>query len=165
LQCAICHGASRPSQQVDTPNLDGQPAAAIYKQLRDFKSGARVNAAMSPFGVKLSEQDMQDLAAYYSYLPRQPGINPDPSIVSPAIVAHGASMRNVPACVSCHDPTNARVGSPWLEGQSAVYIRSQLEAFAHGNRRNDINEQMRNIARQMTPAEIEDAARYYAGRP
>jgi hypothetical protein len=40
-----------------------------------------------------------------------------------------------------------------------------LEAFAHGNRRNDINEQMRNIARQMTPAEIEDAARYYAGRP
>jgi cytochrome c553 len=165
LQCAICHGASRPSQQVDTPNLDGQPAAAIYKQLRDFKSGARVNAVMSPFGVKLSEQDMQDLAAYYSYLPRQPGINPDPSIVSPAIVAHGASMRNVPACVSCHDPTNARVGSPWLEGQSAVYIRSQLEAFAHGNRRNDINEQMRNIARQMTPAEIEDAARYYAGRP
>ena len=165
LQCAICHGASRPSQQVDTPNLDGQPAAAIYKQLRDFKSGARVNAAMSPFGVKLSEQDMQDLAAYYSYLPRQPGINPDPSIVSPAIVAHGASMRNVPACVSCHDPTNARVGSPWLEGQSAVYIRSQLEAFAHGNRRNDINEQMRNIARQMTPQEIEDAARYYASQP
>jgi cytochrome c553 len=165
LQCAICHGAGRPSQQVDTPNLDGQPAAAIYKQLRDFKSGARVNAVMSPFGVKLSEQDMQDLAAYYSYLPRQPGTHPDPSILSPAIVAHGASMRNVPACVSCHDPTNARVGSPWLEGQSAVYIRSQLESFAHGTRRNDINEQMRNIARQMTPAEIEDAARYYASRP
>jgi cytochrome c553 len=165
LQCAICHGSSRPSQQVDTPNLDGQPAAAIYKQLRDFKSEARVNAVMSPFAMRLSEQDMQDLAAYYSYLPRQPGTHPDPLIASPVIVAHGASMRNVPGCVSCHDPTNTRVGSPWLDGQSAVYIRSELEAFARGFRRNDINEQMRNIARQMTPQEIEDAARYYASRP
>lgn len=165
LQCAICHGSGRPSQQVDTPDLDGQPAAAIYKQLRDLNSGARVNAIMSPFAVKLSEQDMHDLAAYYSYLPRQPGMHPDPSIASPAIVARGASMRNVPACAACHDPTNTRVGSPWLDGQSAVYIRIQLEAFARGTRRNDINEQMRNIARRMTPQEIEDAARYYASRP
>jgi cytochrome c553 len=165
LQCAICHGSNRPSQQVDTPDVDGQPAAAIYKQLRDLKSGARVNAVMGPFAVRLSEQDMHDLAAYYSYLPRQPGTHPDPSITAPAIVAQGASMRNVPACVACHDPTNTRVGSPWLDGQSAIYIRSQLEAFARGTRRNDINEQMRNIARQMTPGEIEDAARYYASRP
>jgi cytochrome c553 len=165
LQCAICHGSNRPSQQVDTPNLDGQPAAAIYKQLRDFKSGARVNAVMTPFAPKLDEQDMRDLAAYYSYLPRQPGTHPDPLIPAPAIASNGAPMRNVPACVSCHDLTNARVGSPWLEGQSAVYIGRQLEAFAHGTRRNDINQQMRNIARQMTPDEIEAAARYYASRP
>jgi cytochrome c553 len=165
LQCAICHGSNRPSQQVDTPDLAGQPAAAIYKQLRDFKSGARVNAVMSPFAVTLNEQEMHDLAAYYSYLPRQPGTHPDASVPAPIIVARGASMRNVPACVACHDPTNTRVGSPWLDGQSAVYIRSQLEAFAHGSRRNDINEQMRNIARQMMPQEIEDAARYYASRP
>jgi cytochrome c553 len=164
MQCAICHGSNRQGQ-VDTPNLEGQPAAAVYKELRDFKAGARTNAVMSPFAVKLSEQDMLDIAAYYSYLPRQPGSHPDPTVAAPSIVARGAPMRNVPACASCHGTTDAKLGTPWLDGQSAVYIKAQLQAFATGVRRNDISEQMRNIARQMTAAEIDEAARYYAGRP
>jgi cytochrome c553 len=164
MQCAICHGSNRQGQ-VDTPNLEGQPAAAIYKELRDFKSGARANAVMSPFAVKLSEQDMLDLAAYYSYLPRQPGSRPDPTVTAPQIVARGAPMRNVPACSSCHGTTGAKLGTPWLDGQSAVYIKAQLQAFTTGARRNDISEQMRNIARQMTSDEINEAAGYYASRP
>ncbi len=164
LQCTICHGSNRRGQ-VDTPNLEGQPAAAIYKQLRDFKVAARTNAVMSPFAVKLSEQDMLDLAAYYSYLPRQPGSNPDLAVDAPQIVARGAPMRNVPACSHCHSTIDAQLGTPWLDGQSAVYIKAQLQAFAAGARRNDISEQMRNIARQMTAAEIDEAAHYYASRP
>ena len=164
MQCAICHGSNRQGQ-VDTPNLEGQPAAAIYKELRDFKAGSRTNAVMSPFAVKLSEQDMLDLASYYSYLPRQPGSHPDSAVDAPKIVARGAPMRNIPTCSSCHGTTNAKLGTPWLDGQSAVYIKAQLQAFASGTRRNDISEQMRNIARQMTSDEINDAARYYASRP
>jgi cytochrome c553 len=133
--------------------------------LRDFKAGARANAIMSPFAMKLGEQDMLDLAAYYSYLPRQPGSHPDPVATAPQIVARGAPMRNVPACSSCHGTTDAKLGAPWLDGQSAVYIKAQLQAFATGARHNDISEQMRNIARQMTAAEIDEAARYYASRP
>jgi len=142
MQCAICHGSNRQGQ-VDTPNLEGQPAAAV----------------------KLSEQDMLDLAAYYSYLPRQPGPPSDTTAAAPQIVARGAPMRNVAACSSCHGTTDAKLGTPWLEGQSAVYIKAQLQAFATGARRNDISEQMRNIARQMTATEIDEAARYYASRP
>jgi cytochrome c553 len=164
MQCAICHGSNRQGQ-VDTPNLEGQPAAAIYKELQDFKAGARINAIMSPFAVKLSEQDMLDLARYYSYLPRQPGSHPDPAVSAPPIVARGAPMRNVPTCASCHGTTDAKLGTPWLDGQSAVYIKAQLQAFTTGARRNDISEQMRNIARQMTSAEIDEAAHYYASRP
>jgi cytochrome c553 len=164
MQCAICHGSNRQGQ-VDTPNLEGQPAAAVYKELRDFKAAARTNAVMSPFAVRLSEQDMLDLAAYYSYLPRQPGSHPDPAVTAPQIVARGAPMRNIPACASCHGTTDAKLGTPWLDGQSAVYIKAQLEAFTSGARRNDISEQMRNIARQMTAAEIDEAAHYYASRP
>jgi cytochrome c553 len=164
MQCAICHGSNRTSQ-VDTPNLEGQPAAALYKELRDFKVAARTNAIMSPFAVKLGEQDMLDLAAYYSYLPRQPGSHPDPAVIAPQIVARGAPMRNVPACSSCHGTTDAKLGTPWLDGQSAIYIKAQLQAFAASARRNDISEQMRNIARQMTTAEIDEAAHYYASRP
>ena len=164
MQCAICHGSNRTSQ-ADTPNLEGQPAAAVYKELHDFKTGARTNAVMSPFAVKLGEQDMLDLAAYYSYLPRQPGSRPDDIATVPRIVARGAPMRNISACSSCHGTTDPKLGTPWLDGQSAVYIKAQLEAFAAGARRNDISQQMRNIARQMTAAEIDEAARYYAGRP
>jgi cytochrome c553 len=164
MQCAICHGSNRQGQ-VDTPNLEGQPAAAVYKQLRDFKAAARTNAVMSPFAQRLSEQDMLDVAAYYSYLPRQPGSHPDPAVAAPEIVARGAPMRNIPACASCHGTSDAKLGAPWLDGQSAVYLKAQLEAFAKGGRRNDISEQMRNIARQMTAAEIDEAARYYASRP
>jgi cytochrome c553 len=164
MQCAICHGSNRTSQ-VDTPNLEGQPAAAVYKELRDFKAAARTNAIMSPFAAKLDEQDMLDLAAYYSYLPRQPGSHPDPAVIAPQIVARGAPMRNVPACSSCHGTTDAKLGTPWLDGQSAIYVKAQLQAFATGARRNDISEQMRNIARQMTAAEIDEAAHYYASRP
>lgn len=164
MQCAICHGSNRQGQ-VDTPNLEGQPAAAVYKELRDFKAGSRTNAIMSPFAVKLNEQDMLDLAAYYAYLPTQPGSHPDVGVAMPQIVARGAPMRNVAACSSCHGTTDAKLGTPWLDGQSAVYLKAQLQAFASGTRRNDISEQMRNIARQMTAAEIEEAAQYYAARP
>jgi cytochrome c553 len=164
MQCAICHGSNRQGQ-VDTPNLEGQPAAAVYKQLQDFKVAARTNAIMSPFAVRLSEQDMLDLAAYYAYLPRQPGPHPDSAVAAPQIVVRGAPMRNIPACSSCHGTTDAKLGTPWLDGQSAVYIKTQLQAFATGARRNDISEQMRNIARQMTTTEIDEASRYYASRP
>jgi cytochrome c553 len=164
MQCAICHGSNRQGQ-VDTPNLEGQPAAAIYKQLRDFKVAARANAVMSPFAVKLSEQDMLDLAAYYSYLPRQPGTRPDPAVDVPPVVGRGAPMRNIPTCSSCHDLNSIKLGTPWLDGQSAVYIKAQLQAFASGSRRNDISQQMRNIARQMSPDEMNEAARYYSAQP
>lgn len=164
MQCAICHGSSRQGQ-IDTPNLEGQPAAAIYKQLRDFKATARVNAIMSPFAVKLSEQDMLDIAAYYSYLPRQPGSHPNSAVEAPPIVARGMPMRNIPTCSSCHSTTSGKLGTPWLEGQSAVYIQAQLQAFAYGTRRNDISQQMRNIARHMTSQEMNEAARYYAAQP
>jgi cytochrome c553 len=69
------------------------------------------------------------------------------------------------ACSPCHGTNDAKLGPPWLDSQSAVYIKEQLQAFATGARRNDISKQMRNIARQMTAAEIDEAARYYAGRP
>ena len=164
LQCAICHGSHRQSQ-IDTPNLEGQPVASIYKELADFKAGARTNAVMGPFALKMSEQDMIDLAAYYADLPRQPGLHPDAGAAAPRTVVSGAAMRNIPPCSSCHAISYGKVGSPWLEGQSAVYIKLQLQAFASGARRNDITAQMRNIARQMTTTEIDDSARYFAGQP
>jgi cytochrome c553 len=64
-QCAICHGPTGVSRG-DSPNLAGQYPAVIYKELQDFQTGARVNAIMTPFALRLSGQDMIDLASYYA---------------------------------------------------------------------------------------------------
>ena len=161
LQCTMCHGA-RGLSQADTPNLAGQYAPAIYKQLRDYQSGARVNAIMTPRVANLSDEDMRDLAAYYAYLARLRPYHPVSAGSAPQIVLHGAPMRNIPPCATCHGAIDYKVGTEWLEGESATYLRTQLLAFAAGDRHNDISQQMRNIARRMTPAEIEQAATYYA---
>jgi cytochrome c553 len=163
-QCAICHGPTGVSR-ADSPNLAGQYASVIYKELTDFKAGARVNAVMTPFALALTEQDMIDLASYYAYLPRLPAYHPAEALPPPRIVINGAPIRNIAPCGACHGTLDNKTGSPWLEGQSAVYIKSQLAAFASGERHNDISQQMRNIARQMTPAEIEEAADYFASQP
>jgi len=151
--------------RADSPNLAGQYASVIYKELTDFKAGARVNAVMTPFAIALTEQDMIDVASYYAYLPRLPAYHPAEALPPPRVVINGAPMRNIAPCGACHGTLDNKTGSPWLEGQSAVYIKSQLAAFASGERHNDISQQMRNIARQMTPAEIEEAANYFASQP
>ena len=68
----------------NSPNLAGQFAAVTYKELNDFKTGARVNAVMIPFAANLSNQDMVDIAAYYSYLPRVPSNKLDPKLARAA---------------------------------------------------------------------------------
>jgi cytochrome c553 len=163
-RCAICHGPQGVSD-ANSPNLAGQFAAVTYKELNDFKTGARVNVVMSPFAATMSNQDMLDVAAYYAYLPRVPSNNLDPKLPAPPIVTTGAPMRNIAPCGSCHGDIDNKAGSPWLGGQSAVYIKAQLQAFSTGARRNDISQQMRNIARQMSAEEIDQVARYYEAQP
>jgi cytochrome c553 len=163
LRCTMCHGA-RGMSQANTPNLAGQYRGAIYKELADFKSGARSSAIMMPLVADLSDRDMRDLAAYYAYLPR---VHDDHAADegTPRIVADGAPMRNIAPCGACHGELGSKTAAPWLEGQPVAYLRAQLDAFANGTRRNDIDQQMRNVARGMTSAEITAASGFYAGPP
>jgi cytochrome c553 len=163
LRCTMCHGA-RGLSQADTPNLAGQNPGVIYKQLADFHTGARSSAIMAPLVADLNDTDMRDLAAYYAYLPRIYSTLASDGL-SPVIVADGAPMRGIAPCGACHGELAGKAGAPWLEGQPVTYLHVQLEAFAHGARRNDIGEQMRNVARGMTAVEIDAASRFYAGRP
>jgi cytochrome c553 len=161
LRCTMCHG-ERGMSDANSPNLAGQYASVVYKQLIDFQTGARTNAVMSPMAVNLSDQDMRDLAAYYASLPRPPAQRKVSASLAPAIVAHGAPMRNVPPCAACHGGIDQKAGSPWLDGLPAAYTKAQLMAFRSGARTNDIDAVMRNVARNMSDEEIEEAASYYA---
>jgi len=69
--CASCHGADGNSENTQYPRLAGQHQSYIYQALHEYKSGARQNPIMSGMVANLSDQDMQDLAAYFS---RQQGL-------------------------------------------------------------------------------------------
>jgi cytochrome c553 len=161
LRCTTCHGPTGISY-ANSPNLAGQYAAVIYKQLRDYKAGVRTNAMMNPMAKLLTDTEMQQLAAYYASLDRSS--QPIAAMDAPAIVKWGNPMRNVAPCGSCHGDTEHSSASPWLSGEPEIYVKSQLDQFVAGTRTNDINGQMRAMARGMTSAEISAASAYYSGQ-
>ena len=164
-RCAICHGPTGISR-ADSPNLAGQYAAVIYKELHDFRSGARTNAVMSPFAANLTDQEIADLADYYAYLPRLPAYHPTPQLPKPRIVIYGAPDARHRALRLLPWQPRQQDRQPLAGGA----VRSLFEGPAcrpsrPASARNDISQQMRNIARAMTPQEIDEAAAYYASQP
>ena len=120
---------------------------------------------MGPLVQDLSDRDMRDLSLYYAYLPTPRNVAPATDTgPAPTIVTNGAPMRNIAPCEACHSAGYIRTGTPYLDGQPYAYLHAQLSAFKTGAGRNDLNPQMRNVARQMTIGEIEAASRYYASR-
>ena len=66
--CAACHGADGISKIPTYPNLKGQKAAYVVKQLKAFKTGDRKDPTMNAMAKPLSDADMANLAAYYAGL-------------------------------------------------------------------------------------------------
>jgi cytochrome c553 len=165
--CASCHGADGVSPDPQFPHMAGQSAYAIYKQLHDFKNGARGNDIMASVVDMLDDEQMADIAAHFSYFtkgaldPTTPATD-DPAIVR--LVERGITARGLPACASCHGAhAGGPVETPTLAGQRHEYLAAQLRAFAKGERRNDIYHRMRDIAKKLTDTEIDELAAYYAG--
>lgn len=157
-RCTGCHNASL----LVAPDLAAQDPAFVYKQLIDFKSGARSNVIMTTIAAGLTEPDARAIAVFFGSrkadAPRRYGDEP----AAPPIVAHGSPTRNIVACAACHGGVGHKAAAPFLQGMPDSYLRAQLTAFAKGERHNDIGAQMRNIARNMNDAEIAAAARFFA---
>lgn len=68
--CAACHGGNGISQIPMYPNLAGQKQQYLILQLKAFRDGNRQNMVMAPMAKGLSDEDIEDLAAYFS------GLNP-----------------------------------------------------------------------------------------
>lgn len=66
--CAACHGPKGVSVNPLWPSLAGQQAAYLAKQIRAFRDGERKEVTMQPFVAALSDQEIEDLAAYYASL-------------------------------------------------------------------------------------------------
>ena len=78
-----------------------------------------------------------------------------------SLVAIGSPLRSIAPCAACHGPLGFKDGAPSLGGQKGAYLKAQLDAFATGARHNDINQQMREIARALSPAERDSLAEWY----
>ncbi|BCX89623.1 hypothetical protein MIN45_P1996 [Methylomarinovum tepidoasis] len=165
-RCASCHGDKGISANPIFPNLAGQLATYLYRQLHDYKDGSRENPMMQAFAAGLSEQDMADLAAFYSrQKPAEPAGKGGDFTAVMALINHGDSKRIIPPCRVCHGEhgQGERIDTPRISGQSQAYLEQTLKAYKNGSRHNDIYSRMRLIAQQLTDAEIERLAAYYAG--
>jgi cytochrome c553 len=175
VNCVACHGEKGVSATGLFPTLAGLEAAVIYKQLDDFSSGKRSWGAMNAIAKALTEQDRADVGAYFAsqanalapVLGDALGAGHTLREADPAIrlAFAGDPARGIAPCAVCHGPSASKLGTPSLQGQRPEYIERQLAAFAEGVRLNDINQQMRSIASQLTPAEMHAVAAFYGPHP
>ena len=165
--CASCHGADGNSVAAQFPKLAGQNASYIVTQLANFKSGKRQNPIMSGMAAGLSEDDMQNLAAWFSSQTVTTGEAEAGSVKQgEQVYRNGNKDENLPACVACHGPTGAGnfpMKVPALAGQHSAYLVAQLKAYAACTRTTDPNKMMETVASRLTPAEMQAVASYIEG--
>ena len=166
--CVACHGADGNSVNPEWPKLAGQNEKYLTRQLGYFQHGERENSTMSGMTASLTEQDIEDVAAYYASQTSTIG-SADPELVEfgERIYRSGNSDSGVAPCMGCHGPKgagNPAAGYPALRGQHAKYIEIQLHGFAEGKRVNEnARKMMQILASRMTNREIRAVTSYIQG--
>jgi cytochrome c553 len=165
--CAACHGPEGNSTNPVWPNLAGQHPGYLVKQLQEFRTGRRVDPAMSPMAAPLSDEDIADIAAFYaSQKVRLSAADPSQVRLGERLYRGGNAESGVAACMACHGPGgagNPPARFPALSGQHPAYVVKSLQDYRSGARQNDPNGMMRNIAERLTDHEIRAVAEYVSG--
>ena len=170
--CVACHGADGNSQVSANPILAGQVEEYIYKQLKNFKPvgdkpAVRNNPIMAGMAAALSDEDMKNVAAWFSSQKQKPAAAKDEKLIAMGqkIWRQGDFKKGVPACAGCHGPAGAGLPAqyPRLAGQYPEYTEAQLKAFRVEERANDPEKMMRVVAAKMSDVEIKAVAEYVAG--
>jgi cytochrome c553 len=122
---------------------------------------------MSPIALTLTDQEIDDVAAYYA-TQKIKGLEAakDKVELGQKLYRGGNASNNVPACMACHGPSgrgNPAASYPSIRSQHATQIATQLQAYKAGTRKTDQNEMMRTIAARLSDAEINAVAQYVQG--
>ncbi|MFJ5300717.1 c-type cytochrome [Pseudomonas sp. NPDC088368] len=166
--CGACHGPDGNSMAPNFPKLAGQGQRYLLKQLHEIKDGKRTVLEMTGMLNALNDQDLADIAAYFSGQKGSVGAA-DANLVArgEALFRGGKIDQGMPACTGCHSPNgagNAAAGFPHLGGQHADYVKKQLTAFREGDRTNDGDTMvMRTIASKLSNKDIDALAAYIQG--
>ena len=168
--CAACHGADGNSVVPNWPKLAGQHASYLQRQLGLIKGGDRVVPEMVGIVPGLTDQDMADMAAYFSTQTASAGLTDEALRDSGALLYRsGNADTDIPACLSCHGPAgegNPLAGYPHLAGQHSVYTEKMLSGFRAGTTwgaDDSPSKIMTDVAHRLTDAEIKAVASYIQG--
>ena len=159
--CHGCHGIDNyrnayPDYSV--PKLRHQQASYIVAALQEYRSGERPHATMHAQAASLSDQDMEDIAAYL-----QGAEAPKPSAA-----VSGKVPKQVAACVACHGESGLGVEAPLapkpavLAGQHVDYLEQALVAYRNGRRKNVVMDGMAQLL--TTDQDVKIAAAYFANQ-
>jgi len=170
--CVACHGADGNSPISANPKLAGQVEEYIGKQLKNFKPvgdkpAVRNNPIMAGMAAPLSDEDIKNVAAWFSSQKQIPAAAKDEKQIAlgQKIWRQGDFKKGLPACAGCHGPAGAGLPAmyPRLAGQFQEYTEAQLKAFRVEERANDPEKMMRMIAAKLSDNEIKAVAEYAAG--
>ena len=136
--------------------LAGMQTAVVVAQDAEqaFRSGDRNNPIMNPIAAQLSDQDIVELASWFSGQPLVAAANGNA-----ALVEEGRNRAGY--CHACHGMQGHPVATEWpiLAGQSAPYIANQLMGFKRGARYHPL---MANVVKDLEPAAMSALGAYYA---
>jgi hypothetical protein len=153
--CASCHGENGISASAEIPNLAAQPPLSITYQLIQFRGQQRKGGGMEAISMALSDQDMRDIAAYYSALPPPPAKSGNAEKI-----AKGHHLSGTHHCNSCHGSHfQGQKHIARLAGQSHDYLVTQLKNIRSGSRI-DMDGTMGSAARGLSDEDIEALAAY-----
>lgn len=163
--CQGCHGEDGNSLESHVPKLSGQYAGYITKQLRNYQTGVRTHQIMNAMAATLSDEDLDDIAAYYAIQPKMDGRAAAFNLIGQKLFFHSDGARGHMACVNCHGQggkglTPGTAMFPVIGGQHKDYLFGQLVSFKFDNRSNSPNAIMNKICKALTVEELTALAEY-----
>jgi cytochrome c553 len=161
--CYGCHGVvnyKNAYPDYSVPKLRHQNGAYLIAALQEYRDGTRPHATMHAQAASLSDQDIEDIAAY---LQGAEAVKPGAPSASPK------TPKQVAACIACHGENGLGVEAPLnpkppvLAGQHVDYLEQALTAYRNGRRKNVV---MDGMAQLLTSDEdVRIAAAYFAEHP
>ena len=158
-ECAACHGKGGISEQQTVPHVGVQWNDYIVLALFQIRNGHRPSEAMGPIARQLTDNDLGNLAKYYSSLKPWTPVRQS----SAEAAAAGPALTLQRNCVQCHAPgLPGQESIPRIAGQRIEYLTAQLQGFRAGTR-GDIDGTMSAAVKDLTDAEIAILADYISG--
>jgi cytochrome c553 len=160
--CVGCHGVENYKNaypNYDVPRVRHQNAAYIVFALKEYKSGERPHPTMHAQASSLSDQDMEDIAAYLQ----------GPEAVKPSSKVVGTMPAQAASCAACHGENGLGVEAtmdpkpPVIAGQHFEYLEQALSTYRNGRRKNVVMDGMARLLK--SDEDIQVVAAYFASQP